>query len=63
MPWYDTYLAEAPRGHFAAEAFGRKMVAISKQSGRSAARETAAEYLKRFPAGPHASVARELLGE
>jgi hypothetical protein len=63
MPWYDTYLAEAPHGHFAAEAFGRRMVAVSKQSGRSAARETAAEYLKRFPTGPHASVARELLGE
>jgi hypothetical protein len=63
MPWYDTYLAEAPRGHFAAEAFGRKMVAVSKQSGRSAARETATEYLRRFPTGPHASVAREFLGE
>jgi hypothetical protein len=63
IPWYDTYLSEAPHGHFAAEAFGRKMVAVSKQSGRSAARELAAEYLKRFPSGPHVSVARELLVE
>jgi len=63
IPWYETYLSEAPHGHFAAETFGRKMVAISKQSGRSAARETAVEYLKRFPSGPHASVARELAGE
>jgi hypothetical protein len=63
MPWYETYLSEAPRGHFAAEAFGRKMVALSKQSGRAAAREAAAEYLKRFPSGPHVSVARELLSE
>jgi hypothetical protein len=63
IPWYETYLSESPHGHFAAEAFGRKMVAISKQSGRSAARETAIEYLKRFPSGPHASVARELSSE
>jgi hypothetical protein len=63
LPWYDTYLSEAPHGHFAAEAAGRKMVAISKQSGRAAARETAAEYLKRFPSGPHAPLARELSGE
>jgi hypothetical protein len=58
--WYDTYLSEAPRGHFAAEAFGRKMVAISRQSGRAAARTTALEYLRRFPTGPHAAVARDL---
>jgi hypothetical protein len=63
MGWYETYLSEAPHGHFAAEAFGRKMVAVSKQSGRPAAREIAAEYLKRYPAGPHASMARELLAE
>jgi TolA-binding protein len=59
--WYDTYLSEAPAGHFAAEAFGRKMVAVSKQSGRAAAKATAGEYLKRFPSGPHATLARELL--
>jgi TolA-binding protein len=63
IPWYDAYLSEAPSGHFAAEAFGRKMMAITKQSGRAAAKESAAEYLKRFPTGPHAQVARELLGE
>jgi hypothetical protein len=58
--WYETYLSEAPRGHFAAEAFGRKMVAISRLSGRAAARPLAAEYLGRFPVGPHAAVARDL---
>ncbi len=63
IPWYDTYLSEAPHGHFAAEAFGRKMVAVSKQSGRSGARDLAADYLKRYPSGPHATVARELLGQ
>jgi hypothetical protein len=63
ITWYETYLAEAPHGHFAAEAFGRKMVAISRQFGRATAREAAVEYLRRFPAGPHASVARELTSE
>ena len=46
-----------------AEAFGRRMVDLSRQSGRSAAKETAAEYLRRFPAGPHAALARELVNE
>jgi hypothetical protein len=63
LPWYETYLREAPRGHFAAEAWGRKMVAISRQSGAVSARETAVEYLKRFPHGPHAELARELANE
>jgi TolA-binding protein len=61
--WYDTYLSEAPAGHFAAEAFGRKMVAVSKLSGRSAAKATAGEYLRRFPSGPHAALARELVNQ
>jgi hypothetical protein len=63
LPWYETYLSEAPDGHFAAEAFGRKMIAISKQSGRAAAKPVALEYLKRFPAGPHAAAARELASD
>jgi hypothetical protein len=58
--WYDTYLLEAPHGSFSTEAFGRKMVAVSKQSGRAAALPLAAEYLKRFPNGPHAALAHDL---
>jgi hypothetical protein len=63
IQWYETYLAEAPRGHFAAEAFGRKMVAIAKQSGPSSAQPIAREYLQRFPTGPHAAMARDLAGQ
>lgn len=63
LNWYETYLSESPHGHFATEAFGRKMVAISRQSGRAAARETAVEYLKRYPGGPHAAMARELVND
>jgi hypothetical protein len=36
------------------------MVAVSKQSGRAAALPLAAEYLKRFPNGPHAALAHDL---
>jgi hypothetical protein len=63
ITWYETYLAEAPHGHFAMEASGRKMVAISRLSGRAAAREAAVEYLKRFPEGSHAARARELVND
>jgi hypothetical protein len=63
ITWYETYLSEAPHGHFATEAFGRKMVAISRQSGRAAARATAVEYLQRFPGGPHAALAHDLVNE
>jgi hypothetical protein len=63
ITWYETYLSEAPHGHFAAEAFGRKMVAVSRQSGRVAARDAAVEYLRRYPAGAHAAFARDLTNE
>jgi hypothetical protein len=63
LNWYETYLSEAPHGHFATEAFGRKMVAVSRHSGRAAARPIAVEYLKRFPGGPHAAVARDLMND
>ena len=63
IPWYEKYLSEAQNGAFTAEALGRRMVAVSRQSGRYAARDIAIEYLRRFPRGPHALVARELSSE
>ncbi|WP_437639507.1 FecR domain-containing protein [Sorangium sp. So ce854] len=62
VAWYDTYLAESPGGPFAAEALGRKMVAVERTGGRAAARPIAELYLKRHPRGAHAPVARDLLG-
>ncbi|WP_433935912.1 FecR domain-containing protein [Sorangium cellulosum] len=61
VAWYDTYLAESPAGPFAAEALGRKMVAVERTGGRAAARPIAELYLKRHPRGAHASVARDLM--
>ncbi|WP_437514076.1 FecR domain-containing protein [Sorangium sp. So ce1099] len=61
VAWYDTYLAESPGGPFAAEALGRKMVAVERTGGRAAARPIAELYLKRHPRGAHAPVASDLM--
>lgn len=58
--WYDRYLAEAPNGHFAAEALGRKMLALRTLGDSAASTHVAQEYLRRFPNGPYASVARQI---
>jgi len=38
LAWYRRYLAETPEGPYAAEALGRKMLAVERISGRDAAR-------------------------
>ena len=61
--WYDTYLAESPRGSFAAEALGRKLVALVESADTASARSVAQEYLKRFPHGAHAAYAHDHVPE
>jgi hypothetical protein len=61
--WYDTYLEESPRGAFAAEALGRKLVALVESGDAAGARGVAIEYLRRFPHGAHAAYARDHLPE
>ncbi len=58
--WYDAYLDEAAGGAFADEALGRKLTAL-RASGDPAAGVAAAEYLRRYPEGPYAARAREVL--
>ena len=60
--YYDQYLAEAPAGAFAAEALGRKMIALKRSGGAEAAAPSATDYLARFPGGAYAASAREILG-
>ncbi|MCC6527809.1 MAG: FecR domain-containing protein [Polyangiaceae bacterium] len=62
LGWYDRYLAEAPRGAFASEALGRKMAAVYRGSGKDAARALAEQYLRHYPQGAHAGVARQIVG-
>jgi ferric-dicitrate binding protein FerR (iron transport regulator) len=57
---YDEYLARAPRGNFAAEALGRKMILTKDLGGRSEARPIAERYLLQFPSGSYAGAARAL---
>ncbi len=59
--WYETYLAESPGGSFAAEALGRKLVALVESGETEAARSVAKEYLRRFPHGAHAAYAQDHL--
>jgi hypothetical protein len=57
--WYDRYLAEAPKGQLASEALGRKMLLVVRTSGADAAKPIAEQYLRRFPRGSYATVAKQ----
>jgi len=61
LEWYTRYLAENPRGTYAAQALGRQMMLVQKLRGTAAARPIATDYLARFPAGPYADSAKKLL--
>ena len=61
LEWYQRYLDEDGRGVYAAQALGRKMLIVHRQSGADRALPIAREYLERFPSGPHASSARKLV--
>jgi transmembrane sensor len=58
VTWYDRYIAEG--GPMAAEAAGRRMLALRRAGDGDASRKAAVEYLRRFPDGPYAKQAREL---
>jgi len=60
LGWYDRYLTEAPTGSYAAEALGRKMVAVRDLYGVAQARTVADEYVRRFPRGSYAGAAQAL---
>ncbi len=60
IEWYERYVSESPRGSYASQAFGRKMMLVYKQRGASAAKPVAADYLSRYPNGPYAAAARKI---
>jgi len=60
--WYRRYAEEAPRGAYAAEAFGREMLDVERLEGRPAAVPLARAYLARFPEGTYFLQARAILG-
>jgi transmembrane sensor len=58
--WFKRYLTEQPSGPLAREAAGR-LIELLRQTGDEArAREASESYLKRYPTGPHAALARSL---
>jgi TolA-binding protein len=59
--WFATYLKEQPAGALAREALGRLIEAYQASGDRIAARAAAERYLKSYPDGPHATLAREAL--
>jgi hypothetical protein len=61
LRWLGTYVSEAPAGVYASEALGRKLLLLSKISGKSAALSSAREYLQRFPGGAYEKTARAIL--
>jgi len=63
VDWYDRYLAESPRGTYASQALGRKMMLLYQQRGVAGARAIADDYLARFPSGPYAAAARKIKDE
>jgi hypothetical protein len=57
---YDEYLASG--GSFAAEALGRKMLAVQRTKGDAGARAIAEGYLEKYPKGAFANAARSIVG-
>ncbi len=63
MGWFKRYLTEQPGGPLAREAAGR-LIELLRQTGDTArAREASDSYLKRYPTGPHSTLARSVLAQ
>ena len=62
LSWYEVYLRESPAGPLAAEAQGRRMLALHSLGRADAAAQAARQYLKRFPSGAYARHAQQLVG-
>ncbi|MBN1654235.1 MAG: FecR domain-containing protein [Deltaproteobacteria bacterium] len=61
LRWYENYLQQSPRGAFAAEALGNRLVVLVRSGKANEARAAAIAYLRRFPRGAHAVYANEVL--
>jgi len=58
--WFETYLAEQSEGDLRREAAGRAMEAWERAGAHDKARAAALEYLRQYPNGVEAAVARQL---
>jgi hypothetical protein len=60
--WFGQYLEAYPRGPLASEAAGRLMESWYRVGDMDQARKAAQSYLKQYPTGPHAALARQISG-
>jgi TolA-binding protein len=60
--WFDTYLRERPNGALAREALGRALEARHRGGDGARAEHLAVRYLAAYPDGPHAKLARKIVG-
>lgn len=61
ITWFKTYLAEVPSGGLAEQAFERLLELQQDIKDSDGARQTAEQYLLRFPNGSHATLARTMV--
>ncbi len=61
--WFATYRSERGDGPLARDATGRQMEALSRAGDAPGAARVADEYLRWYPKGPHAPLARTLRPE
>jgi TolA-binding protein len=59
--WFETYLRERPHDRFARETLGRLIEIRDRQGDAVAAKALAGQYLEKYPDGPHAKLARQLV--
>ncbi len=59
--WFSAYLKEQPNGALAREALGRLVEAYEAAGNHVSGRASAERYLKTYPGGPHAALARQAL--
>jgi TolA-binding protein len=62
IQWLRVFLRESPQGDLAASARARLMDTLAREGQRDAAAEVARDYLRHHPGGPHAEMARSLVG-
>jgi len=61
LRWFETYLAEQPRGSLAGAALDRLLETSIRLGDKARALAIARRYLAQYPGGPHAEQARELV--
>jgi hypothetical protein len=59
--WFSAFLKEQPNSALAREALGRLIEAYQASGDRASARSAAERYLRSYPDGPHATLARDAL--